>query len=96
MEFYLNSINQMLTVTLITLTAAIAVENNPRTKNFIIAGLCGGLMHTVLSGVYQYLWGFADTEAFYREQMAQGIPFPAGQVNRIMQKYGLQYIHYFK
>ena len=85
-QFYLNSVNQMITVCFVGLSAAIALEYDSRAKSFIIAGLCGGLIHAVFTGVYQYLWGFADTQEFYRQQMAQGVHFPAGQVNRIMQK----------
>lgn len=86
MEFYLNSVNQMITVCFVGLATAIAVEYDPRAKVFIVGGLCGGLIHTTFTGLYQYLWGFADTQEFYRQQMAKGVHFPQGQVNRIMQK----------
>ena len=85
MSFYVNSVNQMLTVTLLAISGAIAIENVKDADQFIIGGLCGGLTYVVLNGAYQYFWGFADTREFYLEQVKQGVQFPRGQANRIMQ-----------
>ncbi|MCM8535268.1 MAG: O-antigen ligase family protein [Lentisphaeraceae bacterium] len=85
MEFYLNSINQMVTTLFMLFIAAICISTNKKAKSFIIAGICCGLIYTILNGLYQYLWGFADTRAFYEAQIAQGAQFPAQQKSRIMQ-----------
>ena len=85
MEFYLNSINQMVTTLFMLCIAAVCISSSKKAKSFIIAGICCGLIYTILNGLYQYLWGFADTRAFYETQIAQGIQFPAQQKSRIMQ-----------
>ena len=85
-SYYFYSINQAVIAVLTGLLAAICLSSEERSRRFIIAGICGGLIYTVANGVYQYFWGFQDSINFYREMAAQGVEFPDAQVSRIMQK----------
>ena len=84
--YYFYSLNQAVIAILTGLLVAVCLSSEPRARKFIVAGICGGLLYTVLNGVYQYGWGFDDNIRFYREMEAKGATFPAAQISRIMQK----------
>ena len=84
--YYLYSINQALIALMTGLVAAICLSMEPRSRRFIIGGICGGLIFTILNGLHQYLWGFAENIKYFEEMAAQGVHFPDAHVSRIMQK----------
>ena len=84
--YYLYSINQSLIAVFAGLTVAICLSKVPRSRKFILGGICGGLVYTIFNGLYQYLWGFEDNIQYYKDMAAQGVHFPPAQVSRIMQK----------
>ncbi|MCM8528552.1 MAG: hypothetical protein NE327_18660, partial [Lentisphaeraceae bacterium] len=86
LTYYLYSINQALIAVLTGLIVAICLANVPRSRRYILGGICGGLIYTIFNGVYQYFWGFEDNIKYYKDMAAQGVYFPDAQVSRIMQK----------
>lgn len=85
-SYYLYSINQALIAVISGLTAAICLRSEPRSRRFIIAGICGGLIYTAANGLYQYLWGFQESINYYQEMASRGVFFADAHVSRIKQK----------
>ena len=84
--YYFYSINQIVIAVLSCLLVAICLDGNPRSRKFILGGICGGLLYSILNGLHQYLWGFASNIDFLDQQKALGIAFNPAHESRIRQK----------
>ncbi|NQZ56574.1 MAG: O-antigen ligase family protein [Lentisphaeraceae bacterium] len=83
--FFRETVGQILNGAGVILIIAIVQQREETWKTYVAGGITAGLCYTLLVGLYQYYWGFAELQAYYEQQSAAGVAIPKSYKSRVFQ-----------